>query len=581
MATGSALAGVGSTAADASEGYFASQPYGTHMQAARAAAAAAPLPNGDVLITGGYNEEVVALQSAELFDPTDDTFTLLPNSPRQARWGAVASPLPDGEVLIAGGRDDAGGSDEPGRLRNAELFNPSTDQFTALPEAGNSEMQAARVFAIAAPLATGDVLIAGGNNEATETLRSAEIFDPSTDAFSALPEQGRQEMLYPRAQAVAAPLPDGNVLISGGSAFGSQDPGQTAELFNPTSEMFEAFPMTSDGQPQEQRGSAAGAGLADGQVLIVSGRGGEFYVAGTAELFNVAQQTFSLIGGARFATATEGRLEAFAAPLPNGQALIGGGRWYGDPGQHGVFGYAELFYSAPQATVAGGSFGSEVVGQPSQQSAITLTNVGAQELAIAGVTVQGPDPTNFALVTDACVARRLAFEQTCQITAAFTPTTTGARTATVALIDNEQTPTEITLSGTGVAAASSSASASSPSGDQTDDTPLRATTSAGDVTTHLIGSGTPLLLCRVVIRHSAPVQRCITKHTSAPVTNIGPGPVAAVLSRDHHVFASGWVVQYAGATRLLLTPRRRVTPGSYTLTLTHDRKRLREPITVQ
>ena len=65
-------------------------------------------------------------------------------------------PLADGEVLIAGGFD---GSNV---VQGAELFDPSTDTFTALPASGSSELQSAREGAVAAPLPVGQVLIAGG-----------------------------------------------------------------------------------------------------------------------------------------------------------------------------------------------------------------------------------------------------------------------------------------------------------------------------------------------------------------------------------------------------------------------------------
>ena len=43
------------------------------------------------------------MSSAEVFDPSTGAFTALPASMTAARYGAVAAPLPDGDVLIAGG----------------------------------------------------------------------------------------------------------------------------------------------------------------------------------------------------------------------------------------------------------------------------------------------------------------------------------------------------------------------------------------------------------------------------------------------------------------------------------------------
>jgi hypothetical protein len=572
MAAMLAIVATPAPAADANEGYFAAQPNGDLMQVPRADAGAALLPDGQVLIVGGDNEESSALRSAELFDPDNDSFTLLAPyaGPLQARSGPVVATLPDGEVLVAGGER------ESSFLRSAELFNPATDQFVSLPEVGSSEMQTARSEAAVAPLPDGEVLIAGGYAGVRDVLDSAELFDPSNDTFTELPDTGDHGMIEGRYGAVAAPLPDGKVLISGGGTFGSGDPAETDELFNPARGSFEGLVSPSPVEPQHPRESAAAASLPGGQILIVGGQGGVFYVARTAELFDPVNPGFSLIGGSQFEAATVvGRLGSFGVLLPNGQVLIGGGYGYTVHEQATSNG-SELFYSAPQATVTGGSFDDQSVGASSPLSVITLTNVGAQELDITGATLQGIDQRDFAVVADACVGRRLAFEQTCQITAAFTPSATGPRAATVALADNEQTPTEIALTGTGVSPVSDS-SASSQAAD------TRATTgasAAADGAARQTARGTRIVVCHILIRHRLPLQRCTTKYTATPVADIPTGSVAAVLWRHGHLYASGWVLRAAGEPRLLLTRRRRVRPGVYTLVLTGAGKHVRDTVAI-
>ena len=91
----------------------------------------------------------------------------------------------------------------------------SSPYFTALTASGATELQTARFDAVAAPLPDGQVLIAGGSS-ASSLLGSAELFDPATDTFTQLPEAGETELHTAREGAVAAPLPDGQVLIAGG-----------------------------------------------------------------------------------------------------------------------------------------------------------------------------------------------------------------------------------------------------------------------------------------------------------------------------------------------------------------------------
>ena len=98
-----------------------------------------------------------------------------------ARFGAVAAPLPGGEVLIAGGTSYGSGH----LLRSAELFNPANDTFTTLPASGRTELHTGRTAAVAAPLPDGQVLIAGGTQSYGTGLRTAELFDPAGDTFSA------------------------------------------------------------------------------------------------------------------------------------------------------------------------------------------------------------------------------------------------------------------------------------------------------------------------------------------------------------------------------------------------------------
>ena len=165
--------------------------------------------------------------SAELFNPTTDTFTKLKRPGhwlREPRTDAVAATLRSGQVLIAGGFEWSFSNRIA--VKSAELFDPTTDTFTKLTSAHQSPTEA-RYGAVAATLRSGQILIAGGINESTGFVLDAELFDPATDTFTKLTNSG-QALTEARVYAVSAPLPSGAVLIAGGSSHGGLS---SAELF--------------------------------------------------------------------------------------------------------------------------------------------------------------------------------------------------------------------------------------------------------------------------------------------------------------------------------------------------------------
>jgi hypothetical protein len=273
-----------------------------------------------VLIVGGANSAGF-LDSAELFDPSTGTFTQLPDSGntrlQTGRADAIAAPLPSGKVLIAGGYLPGGHW-----LQSAEIFDPSTNTFTALPASGNTELQTPRAGAVAADLPYGRVLIAGGINQNTQ-LRSAEVFDSATNTFTALPASGNTELQTARYGAVAAPLPGGTVLIAGGQN-GTSAALQTAEVFNPSYNSFTQLPASGDTELQTPRNVASAAVLPDGRVLIAGGQDAGGVVLQSAEVFDPASGTFSAAPASGKTELQTPRQGAVAAPIPGGVLVAGG-----------------------------------------------------------------------------------------------------------------------------------------------------------------------------------------------------------------------------------------------------------------
>jgi hypothetical protein len=249
-----------------------------------------------------------------------------------ARYAAVAAPLKDGRVLVAGGYYDDGGGDH--FLASAEIFNPAADSFSS---AGIGPMGSPRRGAVAAPLPDGRVLVAGGsyNDGVDHELASAEVFNPGTGAFTPVGDMG-----IARVRAAAAPLPDGRVVVAGGNDGATRL--SSAEVFNPATNAFTPVSdMTTD------RARAAAAPLPDGRVLISGGTNGAPLTS--AEVFNPASDTFSSAGLGAMSTA---RQAPAAAPLPDGRVLVSGGVY-----AEGVGGYqasAEVFSPATNSFSSAG-----------------------------------------------------------------------------------------------------------------------------------------------------------------------------------------------------------------------------------
>ncbi|MGO9085651.1 MAG: kelch repeat-containing protein [Candidatus Sulfotelmatobacter sp.] len=195
--------------------------------AQRMAATATLLPNGKVLLAGGTtvttsNTPGVVLSSAELFDPSALTFVYT-GTMVSARQNYTATLLSDGKVLLVGG------SDGSNALASAELFDPSNNSFA--PSAGS--LHTARWSHTATPLPNGKVFITGGWDSTNQALASAELYDPSTDSFSDI----TAPMITPRVDFTSTLLSNGTVLIVGGhdrnnNVFGN------VEIFDPSSATF-------------------------------------------------------------------------------------------------------------------------------------------------------------------------------------------------------------------------------------------------------------------------------------------------------------------------------------------------------
>jgi hypothetical protein len=206
---------------------------------------------------------------------------------------------------------------------------------------------------------------------------------------------------------------------------------------------------------------------------------------------------------------------------------------------------AEVYVTAAEAAVSGGSFGDQTVAQPSPEQSLVVTNVGAQILRIAGATINGgTNPSDFTITGNACADKSLDFGHSCAITVQFTPGAAGARAATLTLEDNESAPASVTLTGLGVPANAGPRGARGPAGKN------------GKIR---------LVTCTITTRHHKKHKRCTTRTITGTAT-FTTSKAHATLTRNGIVYATGTATR----TRLTLHATRRVPAARYTLILTQD-----------
>jgi hypothetical protein len=280
------------------------------MHAARGEHTATLLPDGKVLIAGGYDEPTTCLPGAELYDPATGAFTVT-GSLANARASHTATLLPDGKVLVTGGIS-FGPFGGPPYLASAELYDPSTGAF-----APTGSMATPRSGHTATLLHDGRVLVVGGDASIVTDggpggyvyLASAELYDPSSGTF--VPSGS---LATGRAAHTATSLADGQVLVAGG--LNAAVAVTHAELYNPATGTFGVI-----GETWPTRSGHTATLLGDGRVLLVGG-GDSPEAAASAALYDPATGSLTnaepirvLVGDGHTATL-----------LPNGKVLIAGGR---------------------------------------------------------------------------------------------------------------------------------------------------------------------------------------------------------------------------------------------------------------
>lgn len=228
------------------------------MPARRAGSTASLLPDGRMIIIGGYNEKGIAeglLSSCDIYDPVrqcwEEPGTASPLA--RARWGHGCASL-RGKIYAVGGCSLQPGAQPRENfmetLKTCEVYDPAENKWEVC-----ASLQIARSGSRVVAL-PGDRYLAaiGGCDDVfgrAETQPTVELFDVCTGQWSLLDSR----LLYPRTTAAAVALDDQRLLVVGGAPSLA-----SAEMFSVS------VPEPGDSSAQRSTSSAAPAGPSSQQI---------------------------------------------------------------------------------------------------------------------------------------------------------------------------------------------------------------------------------------------------------------------------------------------------------------------------
>lgn len=264
------------------------------------------MADGRIFVVGGHIAAHEGLPAANIFNPSTETWTVLPNM-AYARWYPTATTLPDGRIIVTSGESNCNECDVTvqeiynsstnswSQLSSAPFFFPYYPHLYLLPDgrllsAATAEAPiASKVLDLSTPAwtGTGQATVDGGSSSMylpSKVLKTGTSVDPDSTARASFATayvldmtqsspawRPTASMGFARTYHTTTLLPDGNVLVTGGgTTTGATDVAHAvlpAELWSPTTEAWST--LASMSVPRLYHSEALL--LPDGRVLISGG----------------------------------------------------------------------------------------------------------------------------------------------------------------------------------------------------------------------------------------------------------------------------------------------------------------------
>jgi hypothetical protein len=489
------------------------------------------LPGGQVLITGGDAAiALIGVPNASILDPVAETWTYLPNM-NEGRFYPTNTVLANGNVLVTSGEISPADGNDPlpqvwqlsssswQDLTTAQLLLPNYPEMYLTPTgtvfyAGPSTPSeyldttgtgawtigpnlnfAPRDYGPSVMYNNGQIMAVGGGGVPTPT---AEIINLN----SANPTWSYTgSMANPRRQNNATVLPDGTVLVSGGSSGTGFDdntnPVYPDELWNPTTGTWTTLASLSvyrgyhsvaillpDGRVLSGGGECSGVNCDKSTAEIFSPpylfqgprptitsaptylEGGSTFFVGTPNAANITGVTLLRLGAVTHTFNMEQRFSflnytqatgGLNVTLPPSANLTPPGFYMlfllmnGVPSVSSIIQLDDSTFATnpPAVSVSQTSltyYGNTAVGTPTASKSIQLTNLGTAPVTINSITTG----TDYQITGNTC-GTQLA-PGSCTINVAFQPTTSGPLKEFLTFNDSDpSSPQTVALSGTGKA----------------------------------------------------------------------------------------------------------------------------------